>query len=77
MLILILLGLASLTAGVLLLFFPNSLNQLNDDFNKVVNKVAVTIDEQVLRLHSGIGISCILISLTCFFLVYWIIKKHG
>ena len=77
MLILILLGLVSLIAGVLLLLFPNSLNHLNDDFKKAVNKSAVTLDEQVLRLHSGIGISCILISLTCFFLAYWIMKKHG
>lgn len=78
MLILVLLGLASLiSAGGLLLFFPNSLSQLNDDFKKVVNKATITLDEQVLRLHVGIGICCILISLTCFFLVYWIIKKHG
>ncbi len=77
MLILVLLGLATLIAGVLLLFFPNSLNKLNEDFKKAVNKAAITLDEQVLRLHVGLGISCILIALTSFFLVYWIMKKHG
>ena len=77
MLILIILGVAILIAGVLLVFFPDSLKRHNDDFKQVVNKVAVSLDEKVLRLRSGIGISCILISLTCFFLAYWIMKKHG
>ncbi len=77
MLILVLSGLASLIAGILLLFFPNLLKQLNDDFKKTVNKAAITLDEQVLRLRTGIGISCILISLASFFLAYWIMKKHG
>jgi len=77
MLILILLGAASLIAGGLLLLFPKYLSQLNDNFKKTVNKLTISLDEQVLRLHAGLGISCILVALTCFFLAYWIMKKHG
>ncbi len=77
MLILICFGVVSLAAGVLFLFFPEKLAKLNISFNKASNKVTASIDELMLRLHAGVGISCILLSLTCFFLVYCIIKKHG
>ncbi len=77
MLLLICFGAAFLVAGVLFLFFSEELSKLNNGVNKTFNKAIFSMDEQVLRLRAGIGVSCILLSLTCFFLVYWIIKKHG
>lgn len=77
MLLLICFGAASLVAGILFLFFPEELAKLNNSFNKAFNKATASIDEHVLRLHAGVGVSCILLSLTCWFLVYWVFKKHG
>ncbi len=75
--VLVFCGAVSLVAGILFLFFPKALQKANDNFNKATSKVAVSLDEQVLRVRAGMGISCILIAVGCFFLVYWIIKKHG
>lgn len=77
MLLFIFFGAVSLAAGVLFLFFPETLKKLNDGFSKTVDKAAVSIDNQILRWRVGIGVSCFLLSIVCFFLVYWVIKKHG
>jgi len=75
MLLLIFFGAVSLVAGILFLFFPKKLGQMNDSLKKASDNPVAHIDEHLLRLHAGIGVSCILLSLTCFFLVYWIFKK--
>jgi hypothetical protein len=77
MLLLIVCATVALLTGMSLLFFPKALKKLNDDFNKPARKLALSFDELVWRSRKGIGVSCILISLLCFFVVYYIIKLYG
>ncbi len=77
MLLLIVCATVALLTGLSLLFFPKGLKKLNDDFNKSATKVAISFDDRVWQLRTGIGVSCILISLLCFFVVYYVIRKHG
>jgi hypothetical protein len=77
MLLLVVCATVALLTGISLVFFPKALKKLNDDFNKPAHKLAVSFDELVWRSRQGIGVSCILVSLLCFFVVYYIIRKHG
>jgi len=54
-----------------MLFFPKQLAELADKVNKVVGQ----IDEGMLRLRIGLGVSLLAIGAVCFFLVYYIASK--
>ena len=77
MLLLIFFGVTCLVSGILLLFFPKRLGQMSNSFTQAFNKISFSIDIMVIRFHAGVGIASILVSVTCFFLVYWILRKHG
>ena len=53
------------------------LAKLNDDIKKAFDKPIAHVDKKLLQMHVGVGISCILVALACFFLLYCIIKIHG
>ncbi len=69
--LLAIIGLVSLVFGITMLFFPKQLAELADKVNKVVGQ----IDEGMLRLRIGLGVSLLAIGAVCFFLVYYIASK--
>lgn len=71
MVILVIIGIISLFFGIILLFFPKQLTKLSN----ILNKVIMTVDETLLKMHIGLGISLIAIGLVCFFLVYYFTKR--
>lgn len=70
MLVLGIIGILSLFFGIILLFFPNHLTKLSDFFNKAI----IAVDENLLRMRIGLGISLIAIGIVCFFLIYYYFK---
>lgn len=70
--ILVIIGIISLFFGIILLFFPKQFKKLSN----ILNKVIMTVDENLLKMHIGLGISLIAIGLVCFFLVYYFIKRY-
>ena len=72
---LIFVGIVSLSFGVLILFFPQTLHNLSDKVSRIMNKVVAPIDSEVYRLKVGFGVSLILVSVLAFFVVYFMIKK--
>ena len=71
MIFLIIAGTVSFIFGLLLLFAPETLRRLS---NKV-NEMCLYIDNKVLQMRIGIGISLILVAVLSFFVVYYIIVK--
>ena len=70
--LLIFCGVVAFVTGIFFLFFSENLRKLNVSLSKTLN-----FDEQLFRLRVGVGISFVLFSVMCFFLAYYIIKKHG
>jgi len=69
---LILVGILAFIFGLLFLFSPRSLENLSTQFNKVVS-----FEKKILELRIGVGISLLLASVLCFFVVYYLMKKYG
>jgi len=74
---LILTGIVSFLGGVLFLFSPKTLQDLNKKVNSTINKITVPIDERVYELRVGVGVSLLLVSIMMFFIVYYITKKYS
>lgn len=74
---LILAGIVSFLGGVLFLFSPKTLQDLNKKVNSTINKITVPIDERVYELRVGVGVSLLLVSIMMFFIVYYITKKYS
>ncbi|MEI6631757.1 MAG: hypothetical protein WCL25_03985 [bacterium] len=70
-------GLVAFVFGILFLFFPKALKDLNDTAKSHMSKLVFSIDEQAYRLRIGIGISLLLSSLLVFLVVYFLFKKYG
>ena len=69
-------GVVSFVAGIFFLFFPENLRKLNVSLGKALSK-ALNFDERLFRLRIGLGISLVLVSVMCFFVAYYIIRKYG
>lgn len=72
-------GIVSLVAGIFFLFFPERLIKLNEKSTR-----SFSIEGWVFRSRVGIGIACVLVSIMCSFVVYYIthyyaiiLIKHG
>ncbi len=74
---LILSGTVALLGGMLFLFSPKTLSNLNAKVNATINKMSVPIDSKVYKLRTGVGISLILVAAMLFFVVYYLTKKYG
>ena len=72
MLFLICAGIIAFFFGIMFLFFPQQLRQLE----KKTNKVLVATEEKVYNLRVGIGISFVVVSILCFFVTYYLFKKY-
>jgi uncharacterized membrane protein HdeD (DUF308 family) len=72
MLFLIFAGAVSLVFGIALLVSPQSVRKLEEKCNKSI----VVFEERVHSKHTGVGISLLLVSLLCFFVAYYLAKKH-
>jgi len=66
-------GVVSGVVGLIFLFAPKSLSKFND----VVNKMLIDVDTALSRVRLGIGISLCLISITMFFMAYYMMQKYG
>ncbi len=73
MLFLIFTGVVAFVFGLALLVSLQSVRNFEEKYNKFIAKV----DESVYNQHIGLGISLLLVSLLCFFVVYYLIKKYG
>jgi cytochrome c biogenesis protein CcdA len=73
---LILSGIVAFLGGILILFSPNTLRDLNAKVSAGINKMVVSVDEKVYKLRIGVGVSLLLISGTIFFIIYYLIKKY-
>lgn len=74
MLFLIFVGALSLIFGILFLFRPQVIRDLNEKTNKSLNSLCFSFDEKAYNLRIGLGISLILVSVLAFFVVYYLIK---
>ncbi|MFA6358226.1 MAG: hypothetical protein WCY09_06140 [Candidatus Omnitrophota bacterium] len=74
---LILAGVVALLGGILFLFAPQTLKELNNKVNATINKITVPIDEKVYKLRVGVGISLLLVSGLIFFTIYYLTKKYS
>jgi len=74
---LILAGIVALCGGLLFLFSPKTLQDLNTKVSATINKMSVPIDEKVYNLRTGMGISLILVAGMLFFVAYYLTKKYG
>lgn len=70
---LIILGIISLILGLMLLVSPKSAYR----FEEEMNKISIMFKEKCYNLTAGMGISLILISLLCFLVAYYLVKKYG
>ncbi|MBM3254928.1 MAG: hypothetical protein FJZ08_01320 [Candidatus Omnitrophica bacterium] len=77
MLFLLFAGSVAFAFGLLFLFFPKALKDLNDKVKSCMSKFVFSIDEQVYKLRIGVGISLILSSLLAFFVAYFLFKKYS
>jgi len=68
---LIIAGVISFIFGIMLLFFPKGLRRLSGR----INEGCLFIDNKVLEMRIGFGISLILVSVLAFFVVYYIMEK--
>lgn len=66
-------GIVSGVIGLMLLFAPKVFIKLND----TANKVRLEIDSKCYNLRVGIGISLVMVSLTMFFIIYYMAQKFG
>jgi len=73
MLFLIFAGMVSLVFGIALLVSPQTVRKLEEKYNKFV----VVFGENVYNKRKGVGISFLLVSILCFFIVYYLLKKQG
>lgn len=69
--VLIILGLLSLFFGVLLLVSPKRIKDMSDK----VDKVIINMDAKIMGMRVGLGICLVSISVVCFFLVYYFMRK--
>jgi uncharacterized BrkB/YihY/UPF0761 family membrane protein len=67
-----LVGWVALIFGALLVFSPNSLIQMSQGLNRMINK----IDEQVLKYRMGIGICLIGSGVFLFFIYYYVLRAR-
>jgi len=74
---LILAGIVALCGGLLFLFSPKTLQNLNAKVNATINKISAPIDEKVYNLRTGVGISLVLVAAMLFFVAYYLTKKYG
>lgn len=70
-------GLISLVFGILFLFFPQVLRNLNDKANSIMTMSLASLDEHIMKMRLGVGISLIIASILLFFVIFYIIKKSG
>ncbi len=70
--LLIFCGVVAFVTGIFFLFFSENLRKLNVSLSKAVN-----FDDQLFRLRIGVGVAFVLVSVMCFFLVYYVVKRHG
>ena len=73
MLFLIIAGAVSLLFGLILLIRPSALKKITEETNKAL----VTFEETVYNLRVGMGVSAIIVSVLCFFVAYYLVKKYG
>ena len=73
---LILSGIVALLGGILFLFSPKTLQNLNNKVNATINKMSIPIDEKVYKLRVGVGVSLILVAGMIFFIIYYLTKKY-
>ena len=66
-------GIVVLISGILFLFSPQTIRNLNARINRTVSST----DEKVYSLRIGVGISLILISILAFFTVYYLIRRYS
>lgn len=72
MVFLIFAGIVALVFGVLFLVSPQTIHRLSEKADRLL----LAIDEKIHNLKIGIGISLILVSIMCFFVVYFLIRKY-
>jgi uncharacterized BrkB/YihY/UPF0761 family membrane protein len=70
-------GIVAFVFGLLLLFFPEAIQSINEKTNKIMSQSFVSIDDKVYRLRIGVGVSLILVSFLMLFTVYYLIKRYG
>lgn len=70
-------GAVSLISGILFLFLPKYLHKLSDRANRMINRTVLLVDKEAYKLRIGLGISMVLVSLFCFFVFYYLIRKHA
>ncbi len=66
-------GVISGIFGLMFLFTPKLLVLINS----AVNKILMDIDNAFYKLRIGIGISLCFVSITMFFIVYYMVIKFG
>lgn len=66
-------GWISAIFGILFLFAPKTLAYINN----IVNRMLLDLDSALYKMRIGIGISMCLVSLTAFFVVYYMAHKFG
>ena len=71
MLFLIFAGTVLLIFGVLFLFSPQTIRNLNHKMDKVL----INFDKKFYDLRVGVGVSLVLVSCLSFFIVYFLIRK--
>ncbi len=74
---LILSGIVALLGGILILFVPKTLRELNTKITESINKMIVPIDEEVYKLRVGVGVSLLMVAGMIFYVIYYLIKKYG
>jgi hypothetical protein len=72
MLFLIFAGAVSFVFGSALLVAPQSVSKLEEKYNKFI----VIFEERVHSKHTVVGIFLLLVSLLCFFVVYYLVNKY-
>lgn len=69
----LIIGVISGVVGIVFLFAPKGLSR----FNEVVNKMLVDVDTALSKVRIGIGLSLCMISITMFFMAYYMLQKYG
>jgi hypothetical protein len=77
MLILKLAAWLSTILGLLFLFAPKTLLNLNKAVSSLLNKILLDVDAALYRSRLGIGISLCLSGATLFFILYYMTVKYG
>ena len=73
MIFLTFLGIVVLISGILFLFSPQTIRNLNARISKTTG----SIDEKFYSLRIGVGVSLILISILAFFTVFYLIRRYS